>query len=325
MKCCATTQLLFGMLLYRLLASALVLSLDMPSKIPLVQLPQSAENDSDMKQAARQVADALETSGFLLVQSHHLSKELQQKAIQATEEILNDKENSDSILHPVDPKKYIMVENTDSITTLKAQDEQKKVLDEYWTAMEKVKHQVLQCISLGLGLSVGYFSECHSKNNSCLRLLHYPVPEMSGSDESQLVIRCKAHSDYGSVTLLTTDGVGGLQAFIDDTWTDVPYVEGSIVVNIGSLLSDWTQGKLLSTLHRVVSDGRSPAKRTSLAFFADPDSDISASLGSSSSETAGMTVEEYIKFRAGGDNRDRVGVAFTSSETNRIEGKSDEQ
>lgn len=309
------------MLFYRLLASVLVLSLDMPRKIPLVKLPLNTENDSDMSQAARQVSEALETSGFLLVQSHYLTKELQQKAIQATKQILNTKDNSEIILHPVDPKKYIMVEKAGSIMSLKANDEQKKILKEYWASMEKVKHQVLQCISLGLGLSVDYFSECHSKNNSCLRLLHYPVPEASESeDSSQLMIRCKAHSDYGSVTLLTTDGVGGLQAMIDGIWIDVPYVEGSIVVNIGSLLSDWTQGKLLSTLHRVVSDGQSSVPRTSIAFFADPDSDISVSLGSSSSsENASMTVEEYIRYRAGGDKRDRVGVAFTSDESNRIE------
>ncbi|CAJ1896484.1 unnamed protein product [Cylindrotheca closterium] len=321
------------MLWYHPLASAIVLSLNMvKNRIPLVNLPSDNDSSSEMmRQAARQVSEALETSGFLLVQSHYLSKDLQQDALVATKEILNDKDNSETILHPVDPKKYIMIQSADSIETLKAKDDQQKILKEYWDVMEKVKHQVLHCISLGLGLPPGYFSECHSKSNSCLRLLHYPpVPEESSSsllDEniSSPKIRCKAHSDYGSVTLLTSDGVGGLQAMIDGVWTDVPYVEGTIVVNIGSLLSDWTKGKLLSTLHRVVSNDKSSEPRTSIAFFADPDGDISASLGNNSSERAGMTVKEYIQYRAGGDNRGRVGVAFTSDETNRAEGESNKE
>ncbi|KAL3937937.1 MAG: hypothetical protein SGBAC_007059 [Bacillariaceae sp.] len=271
-----------------------------------------------MSQAARQVSEALETSGFLLVQSHHLTKDLQQKALSATEAILNDKDNSETILHPADPKKYIMVESADSIASLKAKGGQQEIFKDYWSSMEKVKHQVLQCISLGLGLPIEYFSKCHSKSNSCLRLLHYPIPDSSEENEP-LQIRCKAHSDYGSVTLLTTDGVGGLQALIDGDWIDVPYVEGTVVVNIGSLLSDWTHGKLLSTLHRVVSKSTSSEPRTSIAFFADPDSDISASLGKSTTDSAGMTVEEYIKYRAGGDSSDRVGIAFTSDETIRVE------
>jgi isopenicillin N synthase-like dioxygenase len=98
-------------------------------------------------------------------------------------------------------------------------------------------------------------------------------------------------------------------------------VEGALVVNIGSLLSDWTNGKLLATLHRVVSLGESKP-RTSLAFFADPDQEVSTSLKSKEtsqddSSKQGMSIAEYIQLRSGGSGRQRSGLAFTVGDEKR--------
>ena len=49
-----------------------------------------------------------------------------------------------------------------------------------------------------------------STNASALRLLYYPpLPEKSNVKPGQ--IRCGEHSDYGSITLLFQDDVGGLE------------------------------------------------------------------------------------------------------------------
>jgi isopenicillin N synthase-like dioxygenase len=303
----------------------------MEDSIPLINLPSGVTDDSAaMKEGAKRVAEALQTSGFLLVKSDLLPLELQRKAIQVAENILNDGGNQSTIDHPTDPKKYIMLESFEEIAKLNAHDEQQNVLKSYWDALEQVKHQVLNCISMGLGLPTEYFMDFHRNNNSCLRLLHYPASQESTNKSSSIddddktpTIRCKPHSDYGSVTLLSTDGVGGLQALIQDKWADVPYVEGALVVNIGSLLSDWTNGKLLATLHRVVSVNDSCQPRTSVAFFADPDENVSASLqGKKPTSEAGrnesdMTVAEYIKWRSGGVDHKRNGLALTSAEAKR--------
>lgn len=143
---------------------------------------------------------------------------------------------------------------------------------------------------------------------------------------SEVKIRCKAHSDYGSLTLLLTDGVPGLQAFVNGQWIPVPHREGALVVNIGSLLSEWTNGVLLATLHRVVlldNDASSGTTRTSLAFFADPDPNISTTLketGQGSRDTAAsMSVSEYIQYRSGGTSSVRQGVQFTTQEQGRLQ------
>lgn len=53
-----------------------------------------------------------------------------------------------------------------------------------------------------------------------------------------------AHTDYGSLTLLFSQTVSGLQAkFSDGSYRDIKYKKGSVVVNIADTLSFMTKGK----------------------------------------------------------------------------------
>lgn len=238
-----------------------------------------------------------------------------------------------------------------------------KILSEYVEALETLKMQLLECIAIGLHLPFkNYLVDLHQTRNSVLRLLHYhnvtkedkrrciddnqnkEKEDANNNDDnrqhtltpaSAVKIRCKAHSDYGSLTLLLTDGVPGLQAFVNGQWIPVPHREGALVVNIGSLLSEWTNGVLLATLHRVVllennesgqdalsSKTPSDTTRTSLAFFADPDPNVSTTLKEtergSSDTAASMSVSEYIQYRSGGASSVREGVQFTAQEQGRL-------
>ena len=189
---------------------------------------------------------------------------------------------------------------------------------------------MLQCIAIGLGLNdANFFVNLHNKHNDSLRLLRYhPGDEKTGN-------RCKEHSDYGTLTLLLTDGIGGLEAFVDGGWRAVPYVEGAVVVNTGSILSQWSRYDLSATLHRVAGPAslrsNTPREdllkavsvpRISLAYFVDPNDDVSITLKGSSDESCAdkstMSISEYIKWRSGGAGADRDGIAFTSTEKNRL-------
>ena len=98
-----------------------------------------------------------------------------------------------------------------------------------------------------------------------MRLLHYPAAASIGQPS-----RAGAHTDYGNLTLLATDDVGGLEVRArSGDWIDAPVVEGAYVVNIGDCLMRWTNDVYVSTPHRVVN--RSPRERYSIAFFYDPD------------------------------------------------------
>lgn len=80
-----------------------------------------------------------------------------------------------------------------------------------------------------------------------------------------------SHTDFGSVSLVFSDGTGGLQILdpATGTWKDVPPIPGTIVVNLGDLISFWTGSYLRSTLHRVVpvAGGK---ERYAIAYFCRP-------------------------------------------------------
>ncbi|KND93665.1 hypothetical protein TOPH_01601 [Tolypocladium ophioglossoides CBS 100239] len=155
----------------------------------------------------------------------------------------------------------------------------------------KLCHKILYL--LGLGLDVGeFFSSAHfttpGASGTILRFLRYPPADSiahAGDD-----VRAGAHSDYGSITLLFRLKVqAGLEVLKKDgvTWAPVPVCPPGtetdpsppILVNIGDLLSYWTNGLFRSTVHRVVfpTDGgggvageSSAGPRYSIAFFCHP-------------------------------------------------------
>ena len=97
-------------------------------------------------------------------------------------------------------------------------------------------------------------------------MLHYPtVPENSPTN----LYGSAPHRDFGALTLLAQDDVGGLQVQTPDGhWMDAPKVENSFVVNIGNMLYKMTNGLLKSTPRRVIN--RSGKERYSCPFFFDP-------------------------------------------------------
>lgn len=105
-------------------------------------------------------------------------------------------------------------------------------------------------------------------------MLYYPS---SSVPESSTSIRAGAHSDYGSLTLLfRLPGQAGLEVLTPSkTFSPVPVNPSPetlshppILVNIGDLLSFWTNGMLKSTVHRVTFSGGE--ERYSMAYFCHP-------------------------------------------------------
>jgi isopenicillin N synthase-like dioxygenase len=128
----------------------------------------------------------------------------------------------------------------------------------HYRAMEEVAHRLMGSLARGLGLRADYFDESFQRGLSTLRLIRYPP-----RDEGELV--GAPHTDSGFVTLLAQDGVAGLQARSrDGRWVDVPPLEGTLVVNFGQVLEQWSAGRIRATEHRVLGCGR---ERFSIPFF----------------------------------------------------------
>ena len=146
-----------------------------------------------------------------------------------------------------------------------------------------------RAVALDLGLSEDHFDAAFDAPMATLRLLNYPAGDGS--------IGAGAHTDYGSLTLLMTDGVGGLQVRPrNGDWIDAPKVDGALIVNIGDCLMRWTNDVYVSTPHRVVAP---PAARRSIAFFLDPnpEAEVAALPGTGEPRYEATTGAEYLASR----------------------------
>ncbi len=141
----------------------------------------------------------------------------------------------------------------------------------YYRAMEKLANRLMAAFAEALFLSHDYFDDRIDRHITGLAVHHYPpqpVPAAPGQ------LRAGAHTDFGSLTILHTgDNPHGLQVRgSDGTWQDVIAPAGAFVVNIGDLMAQWTNGRWVSTLHRVQNPtpDRAHLPRQSITFFHQP-------------------------------------------------------
>jgi isopenicillin N synthase-like dioxygenase len=144
--------------------------------------------------------------------------------------------------------------------------ELRPALEGYFDALGALGQITLRAFALALDLDEDYFVPRFTKPMPFIRLLHYP-PQIGPRAENEF--GAAAHTDYGFVTILAQDDVGGLQVKRrDGGWIEAPPVAGTFVVNIADMLMRWTNDRWVSTPHRVIN--ASGRERYSLPFFFDP-------------------------------------------------------
>ncbi|MEO1307528.1 MAG: 2OG-Fe(II) oxygenase family protein, partial [Pseudomonadota bacterium] len=161
----------------------------------------------------------------------------------------------------------------------------------YFEVAHRLSVALHRPIARDLGLPETYFDGALDQPLATLRLLHYPA------NPAQTGIGAGAHTDYGSITLLMTDGEPGLQVKPrDGDWIDAPHLPGAFVVNIGDCLMRWTNDIYRSTPHRVLPPKR---QRRSIAFFLDPNPDaiVAALPGTGSARYEPVTGADYLRSR----------------------------
>ena len=142
----------------------------------------------------------------------------------------------------------------------------KEVLEKYTFNMTKLGRNLMRLALLSSGIKDLSVMQSLDTPTIWLRLLHYPpISKNSPSD----LYGSAPHTDFGCLTILAQDEIGGLQVQTrEGEWIDVPKLEGSFVVNVGDMLSRYTNGLLRSTPHRVIN--KSGKERFSCPFFFDP-------------------------------------------------------
>jgi len=164
-------------------------------------------------------------------------------------------------------------------------------LTELSVASKQLAERVMKCVSLGLGQELGFLDKMHQGmlsqgmdgevgNATTLRSIHYPpIPDSLAARPG--IVRCGEHSDYGTVTILFQDSLGGLEAkSVSGDWLSADPIPGSILINVGDLLENFTSGRFPATRHRVVvpeQEFRRQSARQSIAFFVHPDDQVMCS------------------------------------------------
>ncbi len=147
----------------------------------------------------------------------------------------------------------------------KDEAEWRRIIERYYSEVFVLGQKILEGIALCLELDRHYFHQFYKHPLVRSRLLHYPPASNTAE-----VIGAGEHTDYGSITILWQDDIGGLQVKNRaGQWVDAPKIDGSLVINIGDMLQTWSNDLFASTPHRVRNT--SGLARYSIPTFFDPD------------------------------------------------------
>jgi isopenicillin N synthase-like dioxygenase len=189
----------------------------------------------------------------------------------------------------------------------------KEVLEEYSKEMFRISRKMLSSMARVLGQPPDLFEQYLTAPVATHRLLHYwPLEEFTRE------IGVGEHTDYGLLTVLRQDSVGGLQVLNakDGNWVHACPLDNAFVVNIGDMLARWTAHRFKSTIHRVVTV--SPLERYSVPYFLEPNMDSVIVEGALCGKEAGaegsVTAEAILErfYRASGQLKEYDDAAANS-------------
>jgi len=147
-------------------------------------------------------------------------------------------------------------------------------MEEYAAEMFRLSKRLLSIMARVLGHPADFFDQYLTAPVATHRLLHYwPIEDFKSE------IGVGEHTDYGLLTVLAQDAVGGLQVLNakDGQWVHCIPIPNAFVVNLGDMLARWTNHTFKSTIHRVVVTSRN--ERFSVPYFLEPNMDARIALG----------------------------------------------
>ena len=144
----------------------------------------------------------------------------------------------------------------------------KEKVHKLFEQFDLVGKSLLKSVAIYLQIDENYFEEVANEGNSVMRTIHYPPVRQNEKGE-----RPGAHEDINLITLL----IGGHQPGLEirskkKEWLPVNFDPEVLICNIGDMLQRFTNHKLVSTTHRVVTPEESSknTSRYSIPFFVHP-------------------------------------------------------
>ncbi len=149
------------------------------------------------------------------------------------------------------------------------------VMTRLFQQLQTCAEVLLEACALHLGQPQDWLTQMTNGGNTVLRLAHYPpVPAHAPGDS----LRAAPHEDINLITLLceaTTPGLEILTA--GGEWLPIQAAPGQIVVDIGDMLQNLTNGVFKSTTHRVSNPMGGNQRRLSMPLFVHPRPEVNLS------------------------------------------------
>jgi isopenicillin N synthase-like dioxygenase len=251
--------------------------------------------DYRAEDAAKKFVESLRNTGFGVLTNHPIQQALVDKIYQDWYTFFSQEEKKEFAFDPEKQDGYFSSEISET-----AKGHTKKDIKEYYHVYpwgripEQLKSDILTYYKMASDLAselldwvekyspaevTKHYSEPLSNMimdtpNTLLRILHYPP--LQGTEEPG-AIRAAAHEDINLLTILPAANEPGLQVQAQDgQWLDVPADFGHLIVNIGDMLQEASQGYFPSTSHRVVNPTSENAtkSRISLPLFLHPRNEV---------------------------------------------------
>ncbi|PQE23627.1 oxidoreductase 2OG-Fe(II) oxygenase family protein [Rutstroemia sp. NJR-2017a BVV2] len=156
--------------------------------------------------------------------------------------------------------------------------ESRPQITSYLNHINSIAQLLLACLESQLGLPDGKLSSLQKTNmpsGTVIRMIRYASQDPSARRTALL-----PHTDYGSITLLTSV-LGGIQILHrgsdEQNWRYIKPEPDCLIVNMGDAMVEWTGGVLRSNLHRVTyAPGvQAECTRHSIAYLIRPARDVS--------------------------------------------------
>jgi isopenicillin N synthase-like dioxygenase len=266
------------------------------AELPIVDIAAFEHGGAEADCVARDVHHALSQIGFMYVRGHGVDSALIQQAFTVAMGFFAQARQTKSLfaytdasanfgfqaleVESLDPASEPDLKETFTMRNVRAMAPQstrwpdmtfRDTAVAFHDATLAVAYGLLRILAASFQLPREFFTQRHQGENVTLRFLHYPANALVRSSAQ---LGAGAHTDYGSITLLFQDDVGGLELRgLDGRWRSAPIVPGALIVNTGDLMQRWTNDCFRSTLHRVRTiDGT--RDRYSITLFVDPDHDV---------------------------------------------------
>nr|BAO27778.1 F3H1 protein [Reaumuria trigyna] len=286
--------------------------------IPIIDFSLLVSDDPDERsRMIEELGKACRNWGFFMVVNHGVSESLMSSMLNKFDEFFNltaEEKLQFAEKHVLDPIRYgtsfnVLAEDSHfwrdylkivvhpQFHSPNKPTGFREVAMEYSKKVRDLVAQLLRGISITLGLEQQYLHNILNLDSSFQILVgnYYPP-----CPEPELALGLPPHSDDGLLTLLTQNGIGGLQIKHDGKWVQVNPLPNSLLVNTGDHLEVLSNGKYKSVLHKAVVNNR--AKRISVAVANGPaiDAVVAPAPSDAPAQFKAMVYKEYLEYQQSG-------------------------